>query len=533
MTTIAVTGATSDFGTAILPVLLADPTIDRVIGLGRREPRVRHPELENVRADIRSPELERVFTGCDVVIHLAFVVEEERDKSVSSDVNLGGSRNTVECAYRAGVRHMVIASSASAYGANDLQVPVTEDEFPTADPGRYYFFDKAEVEHFVEWWLRRHPGEMTIAMLRPTFVVGADVSNDGIDMLTGMAIAFPDPSTSHYQFMTQHDMARAFHVAAGSDLNGPFNIAPRDHTPVPALARMQGQAVSAAPLRLLRLLADIGYRLRLIPFSSHWISSGEAALDPDLFCRSTGWEPSASSNDVAAAMILLRGRPLFGGAEVLPSARVAEVALEPATRRLRRWAEIDRDIADLVGDVDEVIERVRHVNLDTPVGGVHAEVHHGDGGPTIVLGVAGRSHARYVTPLAARLARDGLTVVVVDTPGHGLSSGRRGTRRGHDRAVDAVAAVQPDPSTVIVELAGSRRSGTSIPEGPDGLLDFRAGARLPWKGRAGSATPIATVTNRRVTVGTAGDLGSGEGQRRLAEAIPGAVRREGVPASRG
>ncbi|MCX6468782.1 MAG: NAD-dependent epimerase/dehydratase family protein [Corynebacteriales bacterium] len=533
MTTIAVTGATSDFGTAILPVLLDDPTIERVIGLGRREPRVHHAKLENVRADIRSPELERVFTGCDVVIHLAFVVEEQRDKSASSDVNLGGSRNTVECAYRAGVRHMVIASSASAYGATDLPVPVTEDEFPTSDRSRYYFFDKAEVEHFVEWWLRRHPGEMTIAMLRPTFVVGADIANDGIGMLTGMAIAFPDPPKSHYQFMTQHDMARAFHMAAATDLSGPFNIAPRDHTPVPTLARMQGQAVTAAPLPLLRLLADIGYRLRVVPFSSHWISSGEAALAPDLFCRSTGWEPSASSSDVAAAMILLRGRPLFGGADVLPTARVAEVALEPATRRLRRWAETDTAIGELIGDIDLVLSRLRHVTLDTPGGGVHAEVHPGDGGPTIVLGVAGRSHARYVTPLAARLARDGLTVVVVDTPGHGLSSGRRGTRRGHARAVEAVAAVQADPSAVIVELFGSLRGRPSAPDGPDGLIDFRAGARLPWKGRGRSTTPAAVVTNSRVTAGVADDLNTGAGQQRLAEAIVGAVRRSAVPASRG
>ncbi|MGJ0118458.1 NAD-dependent epimerase/dehydratase family protein [Williamsia sp. MIQD14] len=533
MTTVAVTGATSDFGTAILPLLLADPTIDRVIGLGRREPRVHHAKLENVRADIRSPELERVFTGCDVVIHLAFVVEEQRDKAASSDVNLGGSRNTVECAHRAGVRHMVIASSASAYGAVDLPVPVTEDEFPTSDPNRYYFFDKAEVEHFVEWWLRRHPGEMTIALLRPTFVVGADIANDAIDMLTGMAIAFPDPATSHYQFMTQHDMARAFHLAAATNLNGPFNIAPRDHTSAPTLARIQGQAVTAASLGLLRLLADIGYRLRVVPFSSHWISSGEAALDPDLFCRSTGWEPSASSDDVAAAMVLLRGRPLFGGAEVLPSARVAEVALEPATRRLRRWAETDSAIGELIGDVDTALSRLRHITLDTPAGGVHAEVHPGDGGPTIVLGVAGRSHARYVTPLAVRLASEGCTVVVVDTPGHGLSSGRRGTRRGHDRAVDAVAAVQADPATVIVKLTGSRRGGPCAPDGPDGLIDFRAGARLPWKGRSRRAKPAAAVANPRVTAGAVDDLRTGAGQQRIAETIHGAVRRVGVPASRG
>ena len=142
-----------------------------------------------------------------MVIHLAFVVEEQRDKAVIHEVNIEGTRNTVECAHRAGVGSMVVASSVSAYGREDLPVPVTEDEFPTADPSRYYFFDKAEVEHFVEWWLRRHPGEMSIALLRPTYIVGSHFSNDGIDTLTQSVIAFPDPRRSHYQFLHQDDMA--------------------------------------------------------------------------------------------------------------------------------------------------------------------------------------------------------------------------------------------------------------------------------------------------------------------------------------
>jgi len=35
-------------------------------------------------------------------------------------------------------------------------------------------------------------------------------------------------------------------------------------------------------------------------------------------------------------------------------------------------------------------------------------------------------HARYLTPFAAELAENGVDVVVVDLPGHGLSTGKRG-----------------------------------------------------------------------------------------------------------
>ncbi|WP_299569840.1 NAD-dependent epimerase/dehydratase family protein [uncultured Williamsia sp.] len=521
MSVVAVTGATSDFAAAILPLLLADDEVDRVVGLGRSAPRITHPKLTMVPLDMRDPSLAEVFAGCDTVIHLAFVVEEQRDKEASRDVNVRGSINVVESAHRAGVRRMVIASSASAYGSHDIPVPVTEDEFPTADPRRYYFADKAEVEHFVEWWLRRHPDEMAISLLRPTFVVGADVANSAIDMLTGPAIAFPHPRESRYQFMTQDDLASAFVLAAKRDLVGPFNIAPRDHTTAVELGALQGQFVAAVPRRLLRLGADSGYLLRLLPFSSHWISDGEAALDPDLFSRTTGWEPRAGSTECAAAMVLLRGRPIFGDAAVVPTGHAAEVTVEPATRRLRAWAASDPAIGELLGDDLDVLSAVDHRRLDTPVGGIHVELHRPRSAPlaSVVIGVPRGLHARYLSPLAAALVRAGVAVALVDPSGHGLSTGRRGTRAGHDAALSAVADARLVDTAVTVVVAASRARGggtlRALP-GTDRLVGSRAGWRLPWmgrrmRGRGPSVTPVLTLD------GTA--LRSGIGQADAAREI--------------
>ena len=159
---IAVTGATSDFAAAILPTLFDDPEVDSVVGIARRPARLVHPKLTSVRSDIRSPDLEEIFAGCDAVLHLAFVVEELRDKAETHDINLRGSRNVIDSAYRAGASRVVIASSINAYGADIAPEPLTENTYPAGDPNRYYFYDKAEVEHYAEWWLRRHPGAMAI-----------------------------------------------------------------------------------------------------------------------------------------------------------------------------------------------------------------------------------------------------------------------------------------------------------------------------------------------------------------------------------
>ncbi|MBY6367824.1 NAD-dependent epimerase/dehydratase family protein [Rhodococcoides corynebacterioides] len=521
--TVAVTGATSDFAAALLPVLLDDPAITAVVGLGRRAPRVHHAKLRHVSADIRSPELESIFTGCDVVIHLAFVVEEQRDKAAIHEVNIEGTRNTVECAHRAGVRSMVVASSVSAYGREDLPVPVTEDEFPTADPSRYYFFDKAEVEHFVEWWLRRHPGEMSIALLRPTYVVGSHFANDGIDTLTQPVVAFPDPRRSHYQFLHQDDMADAFHRAVHERLDGPWNLGPRDWLSVAELGAMQGQLVLNVPLRLLRTAVNVAYALRLLPFSSHWISSGEAAVDSSALERRTGWAPTMSSAEAAAVMILLAGRPVVTRHHAPQRHVVCESALQAATARVRAWGDVDPAVADLTSRLDAGLDRCEHRRVDIPTGAVHVEIHRADDGSTVVVLPAPRGlHARYLTALGRAIADLGATAVLVDLPGHGLSTGRRGrtSRRAEREALRAVTAEFPTDDVVVVRhRRGSRRDSLAAVPGADGLLRARSGVRLPVRRSEEGHTTTRLPRVRTVRLPRRAGMRTGDGQARALAAI--------------
>ncbi|MFD9662431.1 NAD-dependent epimerase/dehydratase family protein [Rhodococcus sp. NPDC059968] len=416
---VAVTGATSDFGAAILPVLLADPDIDTVIGLGRRELPFEHPKLESVRMDIRDPGIEDVFRGCEAAVHLAFVVEEIRDKTATHDINLRGSRNVIDSAYRAGVLRVVIASSINAYGPELRPKPVNEDVYPAGDPDRYYFHDKAEVEHYAEWWLRRHPGEMAISMLRPTYIIGPDFSNDGIDQLTGPVGAFPRADDAAYQFLHQRDMADAFHRAVKQDLVGPFNLGPRDWVGVRELAAMQGQRMFDVPERPAVVAANVAFRLGLTAFSGQWVTAGETVVDSTRLTEATGWVPTLTARESAAVMILLQGKSLLRREDALERRIACEAALEPAS--------------EFVGVDGRGLE---HVQIPAATGAVHAEVHAarsggaatvGSGGAaTVVLPAPPGLHARYLTPFAAELAENGVDVVVVDLPGHGLSTGKRG-----------------------------------------------------------------------------------------------------------
>jgi UDP-glucose 4-epimerase len=64
----------------IAPLLFADAEVEEVIGIDLRDPRVDHAKLRFEREDVRSPRMAELFGGCEVVIHLAFIVGEIHDK---------------------------------------------------------------------------------------------------------------------------------------------------------------------------------------------------------------------------------------------------------------------------------------------------------------------------------------------------------------------------------------------------------------------------------------------------------------------
>ena len=181
---VAVTGIASDFGTVIAPLLFADDDVEEVVGIDLRDPRVERSEASFEREDVRSQRMRELFEGCEAVVHLAFVVAgDPRQGADALDQPRRLARTCIERRVEAGVKRLVIASSIASYGVHpDHPMPITEDEFPRGNPDKYYFYDKAEVEHYIEWWERRNPDAgMVITRIRPPFIVGPHFLNPAID----------------------------------------------------------------------------------------------------------------------------------------------------------------------------------------------------------------------------------------------------------------------------------------------------------------------------------------------------------------
>ena len=478
---VAVTGISSDFGTVIAPLLFADPDVEEVVGIDLRDPRVEHEKLRFEQEDVRSPRMRAFFDGCESVIHLAFVVAEIHDKEATHSINLGGSKNVIHCASEAGVGRLVIASSVASYGVHpDHPKPISEDEFPRGNPDKYYFYDKAEVEHYIEWWERRNPdSEMVITRIRPPFIVGPNFLNPALDRFCAPRNVIPGDIAAGIQLLWEDDLARAFYFAAKADAPGPFNVSTEDWVSADEIAAIHGQRVTKIPAKIAAPLADVMFRLRLSPVSSHWVIAGEGVVSADKIERTLGWKPRFSSAEAARILLVQRGRQILPGRSngVFARKEVAEEALELGTAFLRKWTQsvpgLQRTL-DGEGDIDRMIERVEHVFVAHKDKQVHLEVQaaeHSDA-PTIVFSPGIGGYARFYVPALGKLCDAGFNVVGIDRPGHGLSEGRRG-----DCTIDEIL----DVVEAAIRFARGRFGGPVALAGSSlgGIITWYALAREP------------------------------------------------------
>ncbi|HEX2436091.1 MAG TPA: alpha/beta fold hydrolase [Solirubrobacterales bacterium] len=468
---VVVSGAGGDFGTAILRRLLPDDRVDEVVGIDVVPPRLEHDKLRAERCDVRAPAVREHLDGAEAVVHLAFVLVPGRDLRAAHEVNLEGSRNVLEASAAAGAARLVVASSLSAYGAPEPGLdPVDEDAFPAGTPERFYFREKAQVEHLLDWWERAHPDSpLTITRMRPGFVYGPDFDNPALALMGSPLAVLPDDD-GRTQLIHQNDLARAFCKAVFRDVPGPFLLVTDDSIAQEDFAEISGGRVVRVPVRATEVALDAAHALRLAPVSSEWAVSGDRVGRLGRARDVLGWEPTATSRESAYALLLQRGRPVryLDGP---PRREVLEHALEVMTDALRTWSQRVPGMAGI--DVDAAIAAAGHEFISHRRTRVQLEVHEaGPGDPTVVLTHGIGAHARLYTPLAARLREAGFNAVVVDRPGHGLSEGRRGDCPV-ERALDVLEAA--------VRWARSRYAGPVVLGGSSlgGILAWYAITREP------------------------------------------------------
>jgi UDP-glucose 4-epimerase len=390
---VAVTGGAGQLGTLVLRRLCADRTVAEVRSLDLRPPLAASPKLKAIVADVRDPELARHLQGCDVLVHLAFLVAKRGGRQAQDLVNVEGSKNVVRAALHAGIRRIVSASSIAAYGVvPGHPEPLLETSPRIRQPSFWYAAAKYDVESFLDEMEAAHP-ETAIIRFRPAILLGRRMEHAlGAAFRRGV---LPDSGLAPMPVVWDEDVADAFVLAVKShSARGAFNLAADEPLPSRELARAVGLRTLAVPMFVGRTLARVDAlvaRLGLIPpMDPGWLAAGDARMIPssDRARCDLGWKPKCAK-----------------------AVEVVRRQVETVPRKL------DRRLSIFFRAVDRASRRETRPDLKGYETTIHLELYGPNGGDLTIRAHGGRLSVRKGAPrpaagavfLSARLLLDLLT----------------------------------------------------------------------------------------------------------------------------
>jgi nucleoside-diphosphate-sugar epimerase len=340
---VVVVGATGNIGSGLVDRLATDG--HEVVGVARRPPTAgwAGQQAEWHAIDVTGvdavQELAAAMRGADAVVHLVFGFQPSHDSSYLRQLDIGGTRASLDAAIAAGVPHFVDFSSLGAYSPRAQDDPVDES-YPTGGNTTLpYSRHKAAVERLLDAEEAR--GRIAIARIRPS-LVGNRASGGSLLRYTYPVWAptvvlrhlpvLPLDRAFRAQFVHIEDLADAVVRVIEQRATGAFNIAGDGEVRQPDIAEALGARPVHFPWRWLRRLAALSWALRLQAVDPGWLDLAAAAprMSTERARRELGWSPRLDA--VAAVTEALDGMMHAAGTDT------------PALRP-RRWA---RDLLDVV-----------------------------------------------------------------------------------------------------------------------------------------------------------------------------------------
>lgn len=159
------------------------------------------------------------------VVHLAAVLEGKGDRAVEYDIDVNGTRNVVDAALAARVRHLTVSSSGAAYGYHrDNPAWIGEDAPLRAGEAFAYAHHKRLVEELLAGYRARHPA-LAQLVLRIGTVIGATTENQITALFLRRRVLAVRGSASPFVFIWDEDLAACIAQGVRGDRTGIFNVA--------------------------------------------------------------------------------------------------------------------------------------------------------------------------------------------------------------------------------------------------------------------------------------------------------------------
>jgi nucleoside-diphosphate-sugar epimerase len=313
---VVVVGATGNVGSALIEALVADPSVDSIVGIARRAPGLQPQGVEWRAADIRSADLAEHFRGADAVVHLAWLIQPSRDLAELRSVNVDGSRRVFEAVGEAEVPVLVYASSVGAYSEGPKNYAVDETWPTDGVATSFYSRHKAEVERCLDEFELSKP-DVRVVRLRPGLIFRREAATEirrlflgplfpGAILRRSLIPLVPQLERLRFQAVHTADVAEAYRLALhAEEAYGAFNVAAEPTIDPPVLAKLFEARRVRVPASLLRSLADVTWRLRLQPTPPGWVDMGLAVpiMSTQRARIELGWEPRHSSVEALGELL--------------------------------------------------------------------------------------------------------------------------------------------------------------------------------------------------------------------------------------
>jgi UDP-glucose 4-epimerase len=317
---VVVTGATGNVGTSLLDALTRDPGVASIVGLARRlhDPALtadRWPKVTWQAADVVTSDLEPIFSGATAVVHLAWLIQPSRKPDVLRATNVVGSARVFRAVAAAGVPNLVYASSVGAYSPGPKDRRVDERWATDGIDSSFYARHKSEVERVLDRFEVEQPA-VRVVRLRPALIFKREAASGIRRLFLGRLLPsrllrpsriplVPSHPRLVFQAIHTSDVAEAYRLALLSDARGAFNVAAEPVLDGQELGRILHARPVPVPATVLRVGADVSWRLRLQPTPRGWVDMAVNAplLDTGRIQRELDWTARITSAEALVELL--------------------------------------------------------------------------------------------------------------------------------------------------------------------------------------------------------------------------------------
>lgn len=306
---VAITGAAGYLGRQIINKLRKSPKIKSIVAVDRVKVTVTDNKVKSVICDVTSPDIVKVISGCQVVVHLAFVIGDSTNRPALYRVNIDGSRNVFESASKVGAKRLIVASSIAVYGYYPDNPKVMDENSPLrGNPDNAYSDTKVLVELLLDDFERRYP-QIGVVRFRPGVILGPNTRNNFRTLLElPFWIDFKGDGPGFFTraaVVHEDDVVDAFILAIFGKQRGAYNLAVEPFVTREQILLRTHQIPISLPANLIGKFMDITFKLKISnsPASDLYYAMYPIPASGKKAIKELGWRPKYSGLEALESLL--------------------------------------------------------------------------------------------------------------------------------------------------------------------------------------------------------------------------------------